>query len=188
MALARKVEKNKGQEGAVKLLPMEESNGEGRGVVITVTDGELLVDVEVGVSLSFAVEDSDVDEGNDDILVEVPDPDENEDECPEVDEGRLDSEDELKEPPRLSSMGSCLPWSRPRGGGLVSICISPLAASSLKCAESSTRGIPAVSYAAVHEITVRITSSNDMLIENGCVERLLPGRGLCGEECILETP
>lgn len=37
--LERKLVKKDGQEGAVKLLPTDVSNGEGRGVVMTVTEG-----------------------------------------------------------------------------------------------------------------------------------------------------
>ena len=97
--LERKLVKKDGQEAAVKLLPTDVSNGEGRGVVMTVTDGEKSGDVEVGV-LVLVMEDSNVD---------------GEDGPEDVDVGSADSDTEL-----VDSKRSCLRSRRSKGAGLVS--------------------------------------------------------------------
>lgn len=48
VVLLRKVEKNFGHEGLVKLLPNEVSKAEGRDVVTTVTDGVEVLETVVG--------------------------------------------------------------------------------------------------------------------------------------------
>ena len=114
--LERKFVKKAGQEAEVKLLPIEVSNGDGSGVVMTVIEGEESEDVEVGVSVS-ALEDSDVED--EDSAVEDVEGSE------EVDVGSAASDEEL-----VLSKRSCLRSSHLRGGGLVSTWISPLASNS----------------------------------------------------------
>jgi hypothetical protein len=123
----------------------------------------------VGVSDFVVEEDSEVDVEEDSAKVDV-------------------DEEELDDSPKLWSSVSCLRPSQPIGCGLVSICISPLSASSLKCAESSARGTTGASYAETHETVARITTSNDITDGSRSTERLLPGRRLCIEECILRAP
>lgn len=58
VVLLRKLEKNRGHEGLVKLLPRDVSNAEGRDVVTTVTEGRVVPDTVVGVAdVSSSVED-----------------------------------------------------------------------------------------------------------------------------------
>ena len=157
--LERKLVKKDGQEGAVKLLPTEVSNGEGSGVVMTVTEAMESEDV-VGVSV-FMVEDTDVDA---------------EDGCKHADVGAAGPDADL-----VDSRSSCLRSRGPEGGDLVSTCISPLNSSSLKCAESSARDATGASYADAQETIATSSVSSNRLTESGLIGRLLPGRGLCGE-------
>ncbi len=162
--LERNLVKKEGQEGAVKLLPMDVSNGKGSGVVMTVTDGEESEDVDVGISVSV-VGDPDVDV--DDARFAV---------------GSSASNEELEDSKR-----SCLRSRCPKGAGIVSTCISPLVSNSLKCAESAARGATGTSYAEASVTMVTRSVSSDMVIESRSIGRLLPGRGLCGDNCMVKV-
>ena len=163
----RKLVKKDGQEGAVKLLPTEESKGEGSGVVMTVTAGEESEDVDEGM-LVFVMEDSNVDIDN---------------ASEDVDVGSADPDTEL-----VDSKRSCLRSRCSKGAGLVSTCISPLISNSLKCAESSARGATRTSYADAEETITTSSVNTDIVIESRSIGRLLPGRGLSDEEFIAMVP
>jgi hypothetical protein len=117
--LERKVVKKSGHVCEVKLLPIELSNGDGRGVVITVTDGSMVDCVVVGVSVSLEDDASEVDV-----------------DAWAVEESAVELL-ELEISEKSSSSVSCRRCSQLSGWGLVSTCISPLASSSRKCCESA---------------------------------------------------
>ena len=97
--LERKVVKKPGQEAAVKLLPTEVSNGEGRGVAMTVMEGAESEEVDVGGS--FSDEDSDVEADGDESV--------------DVDVDSAGSEEVLVVSPKAASRVSCLRASQRRG-------------------------------------------------------------------------
>ena len=137
VALARKVEKNDGQDDWVKLLPREVSNGEGSGVVTTVMEGDIEVDTTVGerfVFVSVAIAGAEVVSAAADDGAEVMDDD--------------DASSETVVGTTLSS--SCrlgMYTSRLEGGSERSMWISPLASSSLKNDDSWTRASICILYA-----------------------------------------
>jgi len=130
VALLRKLEKKVGQDEVVKLVPIEVSNGEGRGVVTTVTEGlievetavpEIAVEVSVAMANEVAAAEEVVEEEED--VVEA---------APESD---VEVASSMLVATLVGTTLSCLRWmcmSRIKGGSVRSICISPRAASSWK--------------------------------------------------------
>lgn len=118
--------------------------------------------------LVFVIDDSDVDV---------------EDGSEDVDVGSADLDTEL-----VDSKRSCLRSRRSKGAGLVSRWISPLISNSMTCTESSARGATGTSYADAKETMTTSSANTGMFVDNHSIGRLLPGHGLCDEECIAMVP
>ena len=123
--MLRKFEKKVGQDEAVKLLPIEVSKGEGRGVVTTVTEGLIEVDTAVGESVveeSVAMASVVAAAEEEDVVDAAPDSD-------------VEVASDMLVGTTLFCR-RCMYMSRTKGGSVRSMCISPRVASSGKCDDS----------------------------------------------------